>query len=255
MTQDRWLRWTALVAFLMTVALNASLDFFLPGLPAVEEVAGRYENLFTPADWAFSLGGLVYLTLLAYAAYSLSASQARVAAHDRLAHPFTAFSLLAMGWLVLFRSGYVGAALVLTVLMLATGISMFRHALRLYPRVAAFPFSLLLGCLSLATVSGVFTWVVSLGWRGSAPGEPFYGVASLALVGALAVWINYRFASLVFPLVLALGSFALAFEHRNDCLPVHLAALAVGVSLVAWSAVAAATSRRRVLLRRAAYLR
>lgn len=255
MTQDRWLRWTALVAFLMTLALNAALDFFLPGLPAVEEVAGRYENLFTPADWAFSLGGLVYLTLLAYAVYSLSASQRRVAAHDRLAHPFTAFSLLAMGWLALFRTGHIGVALVLTVLMLGTGIAMFRHALRLYPRVAAFPFSLLLGWLSLATVSSAFTWVVSLGWRGAPPGEPFCAVASVALVGALGMWINYRFASLVFPLVLALGIFALAFEHRNDCLPLHVAALAVGVTLVAWDAAAAVTSRRRVLLRRAAYLR
>ncbi len=241
MTQDRWLRRTALAAVLGNIAFDA----FIPLDPE------RYDNLFSPTP----LWGPVSLVLLGYTLFALRDSQRRVTAHDRIALPLTVAAVLQAGWTAATATDQIGLGLLLMFLLLGTGISMFRHALRLQPRAAAIPFSLTLGWLSVATIANVFTWVVASGLRGTAPGEPFYAVAALALAGSIALWLNRRFESLVHPLVVAWAAFGIAFAHRNDSLPVHLSALAVGVVLVTWVAVAAVTPRRRTMMRRPAYLR
>jgi hypothetical protein len=146
---------------------------------------------------------LADLTLLGYAVYSLKDSQR---AHDRIAPPLLAYSLFA-----LFHQ---------PVLMLVAAVFMFRPALELRPRVAAVPFSLTLGWLTLATLNGL-------------PAVP-----ALLLVGCLGIWMNHHYESLVYPAVLAWGAFTVAFAYRSDSLAVHLTALTVAVVLVAWISVA-----------------
>lgn len=161
---------------------------------------------------ASGLQMMVFLTLLTYLGFALAESQREVEAHDRIALPLLFFNLLGIAHLEL--------------LSIVPAAFMFRHALELYPRIAAVPFSLALGWLTLANLTGVPTLV------------------AVALIAALGIGLNARYESLVYPMVLAWGAFQIAFAYRNDSITVHLAALAAAVVLVAWVAVAATAPRR-----------
>lgn len=152
---------------------------------------------------------LADLTLLPYALYALHPSQRNVKAHDRIALPLIVYCLLRFD-----------------LPMLIAAILMFRFALELRPRVAAVPFSLTLGWLTLAALDGL-------------PALP-----ALIVIGCLGIWMNHHYESLVYPAVLAWGAFGIAFAYRADRLSVHLTALAVAVLLVAWISVAVTTPRR-----------
>lgn len=174
---------------------------------------------------------LALWALLAYSIYSLRERQRPVIAHDRIAVPLTAFGLMAIAWTLSERVALPTLHGVLTFLLLGVAISMFRHALLLHPRVGAVPISLALGWISVETLKMAPDFLMVLA------------------LGGLGLWLNRRFASLVYPLVMAWGAFALALERRHDDLTIHVAAMAVGTLLVAWVAVAAVTPRRRVTMR------
>ncbi|RYG51361.1 MAG: hypothetical protein EOO01_08670 [Chitinophagaceae bacterium] len=58
------------IAFLATIAVNYISNTGMIGGNTMKSVSDRYQNLFTPASYAFSIWGVIYLLLGGFIVYS-----------------------------------------------------------------------------------------------------------------------------------------------------------------------------------------
>ena len=117
-------RWLTALAVAGAIAVNAYsvLRPFAGQTQAV--VSAKYPTLLTPAGNAFSIWGVIFLTLLLYAGWQLLPAQRQLSLPDALAKPLTLVSLGLGAWVVLFAHELiVPSAGVMFLLLASTAVA------------------------------------------------------------------------------------------------------------------------------------
>lgn len=135
----------------------------------VGEVSSRYENLFTPAGYAFSIWIVIYLLLIAFLVY-LWYDWYRNKNDDYLRRTgiwFIAGNLANGLWVIAWTNNWIGTSLLLILFLLLTlWVLMFRLRLEVWDapvRIIAFvwwPFCIYLGWVVTATLANLASWTV-----------------------------------------------------------------------------------------------
>jgi hypothetical protein len=103
-TKNTPVRWTALITFVVMIAVNAAANLLPLNGVTTGAVADSYQNLFAPANYTFAIWGLIYLLLAAYCLYQLGLfggrqSEAGAVLFDRIGPVFSASNLLNAAWI------------------------------------------------------------------------------------------------------------------------------------------------------------
>jgi hypothetical protein len=132
-------------------------------------VSDEYKTLFTPANYTFSIWGLIYLLLLVYVLFQLfSRNLGKDGKPSKIAFWFVASCILNIGWL--FAWHY--RQLIVSVAVMLALLACLMRILRLLsdtPKTAGsligleLPFGLYAGWITVATVVNVSALLVSLG--------------------------------------------------------------------------------------------
>lgn len=237
-------RWVAL----FTVIINVAFNYLYNTLPAagknVGEVANSYNSLFTPAGYAFSIWGAIYLSFIIYAIYQLLPAQKNDAAYDRLAAPFIIANMLAMAWIVAFSNNRIGYSLIIIAAMLLCAILMFGRSKDSYwygygqiPFSITIPFSLFAGWISVATIANISILLLSLKFNGGLIGASSWAIVMLSVATLLGLIISITFRDFIFPIVISWASIAIWMANRYTSSTVATVALTLGSILAVWSAV------------------
>lgn len=203
-------RWLIILSLILTLAVN----FLANALPLNDvmtgEVSDQYPNLFVPAGYVFSIWGLIYLALIAFAVYSVTPRGRADERIDGIAGWFAAANLFNAVWiflwhylqfpLTLIAMGGLLVSLLMIYIKLRVGLEKRGLVERLLVET---PFSIYLGWITVASVANVSQVLyVVLGWRGAPLTEPIWTVVMLAvaaLVGGLMIFMRREVA---YPLVL-----------------------------------------------------
>lgn len=235
---DRGWRWLALVALVANVAFNYISEKAVIGR-GIAEVSDKYASLFTPADYAFSIWGVIYAALLIYAVYQLLPRQRENEVYDKLARPFVVSNILAMLWIVAFRMEYLAVSVVVIIALLITTLRLYIIArdavLRLYQsHWLSVPFSLFAGWLSVATIACISAWLVSMSWQGSASIQVFLATGMIIAAGLLSLYVAFRCGDIVFPMPVAWAIVAIFIARQGDSKASAIIALAMGILQIIW---------------------
>lgn len=159
------------VTFVFTLLMNylANNSGLTPA--TVGEVSARYENLFTPAGYAFAIWGVIYLMLVAFLIY-LWYDWYRNRNDEYLTRTGIWFMVgnLANGlWILAWTNDLIGLSLALILVLLITlVVLMYRLRLEVWDapvRIIAFvwwPFCLYLGWVVTATLANTASWTVCM---------------------------------------------------------------------------------------------
>ncbi|NVO86453.1 hypothetical protein [Hymenobacter terrestris] len=235
-TTGRAWRWAAAAATVGNIALNYVSQAYPFNGQTNAVVSGKYPTPVTPAGYAFSIWGLIFLSLLAYAVWQLLPGQRRNLLPDLLARPLVLVNVLTGGWLVVFAyEQLVLSALVMVGILggLALIYGRLRRQARREPDTVPLwvnlPFGLYLGWISVALVVNT---TVALGqyWQPAAAWDLNLAVILMGVVAALALNITGRFRELAYPAAVAWG-LAGIWVARNGV---------PATQLLAWAAIAAA---------------
>jgi hypothetical protein len=245
------LRYATLAVILANVAWNyfsQAIDF---GAGSMREISDRNDNLFTPAPYAFSIWGLIYLAFIVYAAVQLLPSQRNVEYYDRLNPHLIAANVLTSVWIVVFRSGYLGFSVVIIVATLLVALQLFLRAHQIVDTKPArlrltIPFALFAGWLSVATIANVTQWIVSNEGQNFGLGAWRWAALIIAVAVLLAAVVAQRFRDVTYPAVFAWALFAIAVHDREDSLTITNFAYLAGI---ACAIIAIWVAYRRALLR------
>jgi hypothetical protein len=137
----------------------------------VGEISARYENLFTPAGYAFSIWGIIYMGMLGFLGYQWYAwIKDRNDEYLRRTGIWFIMSNISNGaWIIAWTSDYIGLSffLILT-LLFSLLMLMFRLRLEIWDapvRIIAFvwwPVCIYLGWIVAATMANLAAYSVSL---------------------------------------------------------------------------------------------
>lgn len=170
----------AIVAVIVMNYLSQAVPF---GGQTNGQVSDKFYTDFTPAGYAFSIWGLIYLGLALFAVYQILPSQ-RSNPRFRAIGLLVVLNCLLNGfWLVAFQHEYFGVSvlIILGMLFTALGINLgLRLGARNTPQeealirkvpatetwLARVPFSLYFGWLTVATIANIAVWLLALGWGG-----------------------------------------------------------------------------------------
>ena len=244
--ERRW-RWMALFVVVANILFNYLSQQVAFGRGSVGQVSARYNSLFTPADYAFAIWGLIYLATLFYAIHQLLGSQRAAYAHDALARPLIVLNLLAMAWLAAFRFELIALSVLVIVAMLATSLLIFVRATGAVThhelsKWVLLPATLWFGWLSVAVVANVSLWALAMDWTTSI--QATWTLAMIAIVALLGLGIGYRYRNGIYPLVIAWAAIGIGVARQSDERPIAATALASAVLMIAWSCYSFARARR-----------
>ena len=248
---DAW-RLIALIAMSVNVIFNYVSETSLVSLPSMEDTAHRYSSLFTPADYAFSIWGVIYLAFIAYGIYQAMPARSEDPLYRNLAKPFAIVNILASAWIVVFRMEMMWLSVGIILTMLAISIYMLvlsRDAVLRdeYSNWVSVPFSLLAGWLSVATIANFSTLFVYMGWQGPVMTQVIITILMVLIAGFIGIYVCARCKDFVFPMVIAWACIAIAVSRSNDFTYVSAVAVATALAPVIWIAT---TLVRRITYRR-----
>ncbi len=219
------------LSIIATIVVNALANALpLNGLNT-GEISNRFKVYFVPAGYVFSIWGLIYLGLVAFAVFQALPSQ-RENPRLRAAGWWVSLSGLAnMAWIFLWHYEQflltvavmlsLLAALIVTYLRLGTG----RIAAPAGERWAArLPFSIYLGWVTVATVANITSVLDYLKWDGFGVAPEIWMGIMLAAVLVITVLMNLTRRDAAFAAVILWALAGISAKH----------AAVAAVSISAW---------------------
>jgi hypothetical protein len=231
-----------LVALGVTLVLNTLATTLPLGGRTTAEISDSFNSLFVPAGYVFSIWGLIYLALIAFAIFqALPARQ-----QDRWVRAtgwWFALSCLANSlWIVFWHYGYYPATLAVMLVLLASLIVIFRRLAALGRPTRAqrwfvqFPFSLYLGWITIATVANASAVLIYLGWDGRPLTPVLWTAALIFIAAALAIVMLWRHRDLTYAAVVVWA--IIGILGKQSAYPAIVAAAWLAITLIVVGALA-----------------
>lgn len=230
----RMWRWLAAVAVFGNIFLNYYSNTHPFAGQTMGMVSAKYPTLLTPAGYAFSIWGLIFLGLAGYAVWQLLPAQRPLSLPDAVAKPLALANVATGAWVVLFAHELIVPSVGVMLLILGSLVVAYgRVRRRLFagaaPAWVGVPFSLYLGWISVASVINGIIGVRQLGWQTAEGVSVVLALGLLALVVALGLLISWAFRDAVFSVVVAWALVAIWVVRLREVPELGWAALAGAV--------------------------
>ncbi len=187
----------SLVAVIIFNALAGSGNL---GKYSMGELSAKYDTLITPAGYAFSIWGLIYLFLIAYVIFQWYALKQRKFEEtiNQAGLYFLLSNMANIAWLLLWSNEYIGLSVIaMTVLLfslvkLVTKLDLERWDAPV--RIISFvwwPIAIYLGWIIVASVTNVAAFLVYLQWDGFHLSPEIWTMAMLLLATLIYLWLTF----------------------------------------------------------------
>jgi hypothetical protein len=240
-TRTALLRWLVFLSTIVNITFNYVADMTYSN--SISTVSKKYESLFVPSGYAFSIWLVIYLAQIIYAIFQLLPANRQEALYDRLAWPLVISYAAGIGWGAAYRSENfpMGMAFIFTMLLTAIILMLRAHKItdKGFSRWLLVPFSLYAGWLAVANIAQLTEWMVAVG---KAPGET--GTIILILVAALAALaVQASLKDWLYPLVFVWSATAIWVARRDTHPGLAMTALIAAVIVLAWTVIAGLRNR------------
>ncbi len=173
MNKDTLRASTNLLAVIATIIVNGLATALPLNGQTTGEISDRFQVLFVPAGYVFSIWGLIYLGLVAFGIYQLLPSQRQNPRLQGVGYLFAFSSLANTVWLFLWHYEFFALTLVamlaLLLLLIAIYLRLGIGHLPVSTREKWFvqvPFSIYLGWITVATIANVTSLLDYINWNG-----------------------------------------------------------------------------------------
>ncbi len=245
------LRFVRMLQVLNGVGLLATLlvNYLANALPLngknTGQLSDQYPNLFTPAGLTFSIWGLIYAGLIAFAGYQTLPLFSRKWAAEvnpivaKVGWLFCLTCLLNCTWIFAWHyeavtlSVVVMLSFLLTLTTLNERLRRDGHLRATRPRwLVGVPFAVYWGWISIATIANITAWLVDEGWNGFGLGEQIWAVLLIGIGTLLTRTVLRRTYQWAYGLVV-IWAFAGIVLKRYGSEPVVVMVAFIGIGAIA----------------------
>lgn len=231
------------IAFVATVFMNYLSNTGALNNTTIGEVSGNYNTLFTPAGYAFSIWGLIYLLLLGFTIYQGRSLFVKVRDDTFVLKTGWWFVISCIGnsaWIFCWLYGYIGLSVICMFVIL---LSLLQIVLRNRMELWDAPFSVILflwwpfviysGWIAVASIANVSAYLQKMDWNGFGMSEITWTVFMIGVAASINLIITWRRNMREFAVVGAWALIAIAVANE-DKVPIvaTIAFVAAGLLLV-----------------------
>ena len=247
MKRDTLRQIITVIAVLATIVVNALANILPFNGQETGAISDRFAIYFVPAGYVFSIWGLIYLGLIAYAIFQALPAQRENPRLRSIGGLFLLSSVANIAWIFLWHYEVFPATLPVMLVLLGSLIAIYLRlgtgrtpVSRAETWMVRVPFSVYLGWITVATVANATQLLYFLGWNGGALGPEVWTVIMLAVAVVLAWLMAITRRDVAYLLVLVWAFIGIATKHAGT--PMVSSAAWIATVLVAaavvWSIVA-----------------
>lgn len=215
-----------MLALVITVLINYLSNTGVFNGHTMATVSERYANFFTPAGYAFSIWGLIYLGLLGFVIYTGRSLFTRKEVDPVLFNIKWLFLLSCLansGWVIAWLNDYTGLSVLIMIVLLVVllRIVLVTHAQqnrtslaeRLFVRA---PFALYAGWVSVALIANMAAWLTKVNWDGWGISAEAWTIVMISVAGLVNVLMVLARRLPMYGLVGIWALMAIAVANRVD---------------------------------------
>lgn len=236
-----------IIAFLLVLVVNYYSNTGAINSETMASVSAKYQNLFTPAGYAFSIWGLIYFALLGFVIYQAQGlfgkNEAPKALHQ-VGWWFVISCSANLLWVFAWLNEMPGLSVfIMLVLLLSLIMITIRTRMELDDEplpVIAFvwwPFSFYSGWISVALIANVAAYLTSIRWNGFGISEVSWTIIMILIAGGINLLITWTRNMREFALVGVWGLVAIAVANWEQQETIVVTALGVAVVLFVSSSI------------------
>ena len=239
MSNDKLRQAIIVVMVIATIVVNGLATALPLNGQTTGEISDRFQVFFVPAGYVFSIWGLIYLGLGAYAIYQALPAQAGNPRLKRIGSLFVISSFANIAWIFLWHYEQFPLTLVAMLTLLVSLIAIY---LRLEIGRAKFtlaekwfvqiPFSIYLGWITVATIANVTSLLDYLNWGGWGIRPEVWTVIMLIAGLGIASAVSLTRGDVAYMLVLIWAFTGIAVKHQATALVATTAWIVSGLVLV-----------------------
>lgn len=211
-----------IVAFLTVIVFNYYSNTGVINGETMATVSAEYQNLFTPAGYAFSIWGLIYLALAGFVIFQMVNPKGREQA-DKIGGWFVISSALNIAWIFAWLNHYIGLSVIIMMLLLVSLIMIiFKTRMELEDAPLSiialvwWPFSFYSGWITVALIANIAAWLTAIGWEGFGISEVIWTIFMIGAALAINLIITWTRNMREFALVGAWGLVAVGMANRGE---------------------------------------
>ena len=253
MQNDKFRQFLVVFSVVTMIIMNYLSNIGAFGGKTNAQISDKYHTLITPAGYAFSIWGLIFLGLLAFAIYQTLPSQRENIRFRAIGWLVVVNTLANAIWSPLFNNERIGVALLVILVMLGTA-AMIEQRLLMRLRIpivapdldatlpeatasvaetwlARLPFSIYFGWLTVATILNVAVYLKATDFNLQSLSEATWAVAVLIVGMVVGAWIFNRYRSVSYILVFAWAYLAIVVEQAYGGQTALVAGAGAGVAI------------------------
>jgi hypothetical protein len=227
------------ILVILTVIITIAVNILADALPInslnTAAISNSFHVYFVPAGYVFSIWGLIYIGLMAYAIYQVLPAQRNNPRLQAISWWVILGGLANCTWIFLWHYelfvGTLGAMLIL----LATLIAVYRRLGSGLTKVSPgetwavrIPFSVYLGWITVATVANITDVLDYLKWNGFGIAPETWMLVMLAAVFFIATLMNLNRRDVAYTLVILWALVGIGYKFSSEPL-IWIASLATAL--------------------------
>lgn len=210
-----------LLGLIITILVNyLSNTGFING-NRMKTISDLYDNYFTPASYAFSIWGLIYIFLIAFVIYTFKTLRTYSNLINKVNPWFLMSCVLNCAWIFAWVNDYSGLSVLIMICLLVVVIKIL---LNLEGEATSFPakvfvhwpFSLYAGWLSVALIANMAAFLTKIEWDDLGISEVNWTIIMLLVAGLLNIVMIWKKSKIVYALVGCWGLFAVAVSNKDQ---------------------------------------
>lgn len=243
------------IALIITIVINYLANTGIFNGNTMKTVSDKYFNYFTPAGYAFSIWGLIYLGLLGFIFYSWR-SLLKESDEDSILLKINwwfAISCLANSlWVIMWLYDFTGLSVVMMIVLLIsllkiivnTSMELDAHPLKMYIFVF-WPFALYSGWISVAIIANIAAFLTKIKWGGWGISDVTWTIVMIFIAGLINIFMirkrNLREYGTVG--IWALMAISVSNNHSNGNVAIVYTCYVVAAILLVFIAISGLKNR------------
>ena len=216
----------------------------------------EYNNLFTPASFAFAIWGMIFLGLILLAIFQGGTLFSRRRAFSSFDHMGFIFALVNLGnatWVIVWLYEFTflsvlvmtGMLIGLLTILIRFSANMATYSL-LEKLFVLVPVNIYAGWIAVATIANVAAFLSKLGWTGGVFSEVAWTIIMITIAVGANIFVTWTKSVKAFSLVGIWALYAIYARHESSYESIAFAALA-GLIVLGVSTLAKVVSEQRIL--------
>lgn len=229
------------IALVFTIIFNYVSNTGVFNGKTIGNVSDEYHTLLTPAGYAFSIWGLIYLLLLGFVIYTgKSLFTKKTTQHDGIVENagwwFVISCVANCAWIIAWLYGATGTSVLILVIMMIALLKILLNVLKYTEGIAKWliniPFQIYTGWITVALTVATSSWLAQTGWEQLGLSGAAWAMIVLGVVTIIHLYMTWSRNTTVFSLVAVWAFIAISQEEMQHSEITTFALVTAAVVLV-----------------------